>query len=138
MKLHETPSKGVWVEGLTQCYVSSAEEALNVIEVGDKCRSVAHTQVLSTLNNDEFHTKHDGFHTKNDKFHPTNDEFRTKNDGFHQMNAASSRSHSVFVLNITQRMADGARVSAKNDEFCTKNDEFCTKNDGFCTENHGL
>ena len=45
LKLHETPTKGVWVEGLTECYVSSADEALNIIEVGDKCRSVAHTQV---------------------------------------------------------------------------------------------
>ena len=44
LKLHETPTKGVWVEGLTECYVSSADEALNIIEVGDKCRSVAHTR----------------------------------------------------------------------------------------------
>ena len=67
LKLHETPSQGVWVAGLREVFVSSAEEALRVIEAGDKNRSVAATQ----------------------------------------MNAESSRSHSVFMLNIAQTMADG-------------------------------
>eukprot|EP01051_Picozoa_sp_SAG22_P001106 SAG22_NODE_39_length_26283_cov_18.486653_5_plen_496_part_00 len=73
LKLHETPSKGVWVDGLTELFVSSAEEALNVIEIGDKCRSVAHTQ----------------------------------------MNEASSRSHSLFILNITQRRQDGSSTVSR-------------------------
>jgi kinesin family protein 5 len=68
LKLHETPSKGVWVEGLSEVFVSSAEEALGVIEIGDKCRSVASTK----------------------------------------MNETSSRSHSVFMLNITQQRSDGS------------------------------
>ena len=42
-------------------------------QVGDKCRSVAHTQ----------------------------------------MNAASSRSHSVFVLNISQRQTDGSETVSR-------------------------
>eukprot|EP01052_Picozoa_sp_SAG31_P019674 SAG31_NODE_1445_length_8320_cov_3.454081_15_plen_293_part_00 len=73
LKLHETPTKGVWVDGLTELFVSSAEEALNVIEIGDKCRSVAHTQ----------------------------------------MNEASSRSHSLFILNITQRRQDGSSTVSR-------------------------
>ena len=51
----------------------SAEEALNVIAIGDKCRSVAHTQ----------------------------------------MNEASSRSHSLFILNITQRHQDGSSTVSR-------------------------
>jgi kinesin family protein 5 len=96
LKLHETPTKGVWVDGLTELFVSvrekvrcpggirvglsgwdrvrqSAEEALNVIAIGDKCRSVAHTQ----------------------------------------MNEASSRSHSLFILNITQRHQDGSSTVSR-------------------------
>jgi DNA repair exonuclease SbcCD ATPase subunit len=61
------------MQGLSELFVSSAEEALNVIEIGDKCRSVAHTQ----------------------------------------MNAASSRSHSVFMLNITQRQTDGSSTVSR-------------------------
>eukprot|EP01047_Picozoa_sp_COSAG01_P103641 COSAG01_NODE_33076_length_570_cov_1.424628_2_plen_147_part_01 len=68
-----SPAWVVYMQGLSELFVSSAEEALNVIEIGDKCRSVAHTQ----------------------------------------MNAASSRSHSVFMLNITQRQTDGSSTVSR-------------------------
>ena len=66
--VREHPNKGVYVEGLTSQYVSSYEEVMDVITLGDSARAVASTN----------------------------------------MNASSSRSHSVFIIQVTQKTEEGS------------------------------
>ncbi|KAJ1656928.1 hypothetical protein IWQ61_003589 [Dispira simplex] len=68
LPIHEEKSRGVYVKGLCEVYVSSIEEVYQVMKQGGDSRVVAYTN----------------------------------------MNAESSRSHSIFVITITQKnLGDG-------------------------------
>lgn len=73
LKVRETPAKGVWVEGLTEEFVTSEQEVLDVLRRGERQRSVSSTH----------------------------------------MNETSSRSHSLFVLTVIQRLKDGSTRTGK-------------------------
>lgn len=62
LKVHESPTKGIYIEDLTEKIVSSVEEIYEYLDIGAQNRAVSATN----------------------------------------MNAVSSRSHSVFLINITQ------------------------------------
>jgi kinesin family protein 5 len=67
LQVREDPRSGVYVDGLTQAYVSSMDEVMGVLLKGDSSRAVAATN----------------------------------------MNAVSSRSHSVFIVEVTQKTTEG-------------------------------
>lgn len=71
LKIRESPAKGVWVEGLSQTSVISAQDVMECIRLGEKSRKIA-----STL-----------------------------------MNQISSRSHSLFILTLVQKLQDGTTKS---------------------------
>ncbi|KAF9579474.1 hypothetical protein BGW38_004251, partial [Lunasporangiospora selenospora] len=74
LPIHEEKSRGVYVKGLLEVYVSSISEIHEVMRRGGQSRIVAYTN----------------------------------------MNAESSRSHSIFVVTITQKnLADGSVKSGK-------------------------
>jgi Kinesin motor domain len=73
LRVREAPSRGVWVDGLSEHCVADLGEALNLIRVGEKSRSVAATG----------------------------------------MNATSSRSHSLFVVELHQRFPDGSSKTGR-------------------------
>lgn len=73
LKVRETPARGVWVEGLTEQYVTTEAEVLECLRQGERARSTS-----STL-----------------------------------MNDTSSRSHSLFVLTVVQRLPDGSTRTGK-------------------------
>ena len=62
LKIKESPDKGIYVEGLTEVYIDSLEEFLEIIDFSHDQRMVASTK----------------------------------------LNKHSSRSHSIFMLEITQ------------------------------------
>lgn len=68
LKVRETPTRGVWVESLSETEVRSHLEVLRLLHQGEEHRAVASTN----------------------------------------MNAVSSRSHSLFILTVTQKTRDGA------------------------------
>jgi len=72
LRVREAPSKGVWVEGLSEHYVGRSTDVLQLIKLGEKYRAVSATD----------------------------------------MNAESSRSHSLFILNLLQKLPDGGTKSA--------------------------
>jgi len=72
LKVHESPSKGIYVDDLTEYYVTSAEEIYQYLDLGANNRVVACTN----------------------------------------MNAVSSRSHSVFIIRVTQ--TDRSSGTVKN------------------------
>jgi kinesin family member 5 len=63
LKVREEKNKGIWVEGMTEVYVSSEDEVLDVIRAGSQNRAIAETK----------------------------------------MNFESSRSHSLFILSVSQK-----------------------------------
>ena len=71
LAVREHPSKGIYVDGLTEQPVHSWEEVLAVLEEGDRTRAVASTN----------------------------------------MNAVSSRSHSVFIITVGQETTEGSARS---------------------------
>eukprot|EP00029_Vermamoeba_vermiformis_P007434 TRINITY_DN321_c0_g1_i1.p1 TRINITY_DN321_c0_g1~~TRINITY_DN321_c0_g1_i1.p1 ORF type:complete len:1029 (+),score=352.71 TRINITY_DN321_c0_g1_i1:163-3249(+) len=73
LKVRETPSKGVWVDELSEVFVTNEQEVLDLIKLGEKFRAVSSTQ----------------------------------------MNAVSSRSHSLFILSFTQKSRDGTTKMGK-------------------------
>lgn len=73
LQVREDPTKGVYVDGLTQTYVASMEEVMDVLLRGDSSRAVAATN----------------------------------------MNAVSSRSHSVFIMEVSQRTPEGGTKSGR-------------------------
>jgi kinesin family protein 5 len=75
LPVHEDKTRGVYVKGLEEFYVSSVPEVYNVMRVGGSARMVASTK----------------------------------------MNAESSRSHSIFVITVTQK--DTERGSAKSGQL---------------------
>lgn len=48
LKVRETPARGTWVEDLTEEFVTSEKEVLDLIREGEKCRSVAYTKMNAT------------------------------------------------------------------------------------------
>jgi kinesin family member 5 len=68
LKVRETPSRGVWVDGLSEHYVQSEQDVLDLIKLGEQYRQVTATD----------------------------------------MNQVSSRSHSLFIVVVEQRMPDGS------------------------------
>jgi len=73
MAVREHPSRGIYVDGLTEVQVASADEIMDVINLGDSARAVASTN----------------------------------------MNAVSSRSHSVFVVTVAQVNEEGSKKQGK-------------------------
>eukprot|EP01116_Phalansterium_solitarium_P019056 TRINITY_DN5222_c0_g1_i2.p1 TRINITY_DN5222_c0_g1~~TRINITY_DN5222_c0_g1_i2.p1 ORF type:complete len:836 (+),score=380.20 TRINITY_DN5222_c0_g1_i2:131-2638(+) len=73
LKVHESPSRGVWVEELTEQYVTCEQDVLDLLKLGEKFRATSATS----------------------------------------MNAESSRSHSLFILQLTQKSPDGSSKSGK-------------------------
>ena len=45
LRVRETTTKGVWVEGLTELYVSSMNEILDLIKLGERYRTVSSTKM---------------------------------------------------------------------------------------------
>eukprot|EP00698_Gefionella_okellyi_P005550 TRINITY_DN15058_c0_g1_i1.p1 TRINITY_DN15058_c0_g1~~TRINITY_DN15058_c0_g1_i1.p1 ORF type:complete len:1261 (-),score=433.54 TRINITY_DN15058_c0_g1_i1:71-3853(-) len=70
MRVRESPTRGVWVEDLTEEYISSENDIMDLISIGETARTVSFTM----------------------------------------MNAASSRSHSLFVVMIEQKNPDDGSV----------------------------
>ncbi|KAJ1968006.1 hypothetical protein H4R35_006548, partial [Dimargaris xerosporica] len=70
LPIHEERSKGVYVKGLCEVYVSSIDEVFEVMRQGSNARVVAYTN----------------------------------------MNAESSRSHSIFVITISQKNLNDGKV----------------------------
>ena len=73
LAVREHPSKGIYVDGLTEKAVTSWEAVLEVLEQGDSTRAVAATN----------------------------------------MNAVSSRSHSVFIVQVNQENSEGSKKAGK-------------------------
>eukprot|EP01094_Clydonella_sp_ATCC50884_P019038 TRINITY_DN3635_c0_g2_i2.p1 TRINITY_DN3635_c0_g2~~TRINITY_DN3635_c0_g2_i2.p1 ORF type:complete len:1107 (-),score=368.20 TRINITY_DN3635_c0_g2_i2:148-3303(-) len=73
LKVRETPSRGVWVDGLTEEYVTCEQDVYDLIKLGEKSRAVSSTN----------------------------------------MNATSSRSHSLFILKLHQKSTDGSTKEGK-------------------------
>eukprot|EP01129_Flabellula_baltica_P005796 TRINITY_DN2124_c0_g1_i1.p1 TRINITY_DN2124_c0_g1~~TRINITY_DN2124_c0_g1_i1.p1 ORF type:complete len:1152 (-),score=318.71 TRINITY_DN2124_c0_g1_i1:270-3683(-) len=73
LKVRETPSRGVWVQDLTEIPVTSEDEIFQLLNIGEQSRSVAKTD----------------------------------------MNDASSRSHSLFMITLIQKKTDGSVISGK-------------------------
>jgi kinesin family protein 5 len=73
LKVRESPSKGVWVDGLHEEFISSEDEIAELLNVGEAARTTSATD----------------------------------------MNARSSRSHSVFMIIVEQKAADGSVKSGK-------------------------
>jgi kinesin family member 5 len=81
LQVHEEKSKGVYVKGLTDYYVSSAREVYEIMRQGGAARVVTSTSKL----------RHHPFLHELMKSSPLD------------MNAESSRSHSIFLITISQR-----------------------------------
>lgn len=73
LKIRESPHRGVWVEGLTELFVTCEQDVIDLLRMGERFRKVASTK----------------------------------------MNATSSRSHSLFILQLTQKSADGSTKTGK-------------------------
>ena len=43
--MREEKSKGIWVEGATEVYVSSEQEVLDIIKMGTQNRAIAETSM---------------------------------------------------------------------------------------------
>lgn len=73
LKVRETPSRGVWVQGLSEHFVACIEDIMDLLELGEKSRATSSTK----------------------------------------MNSVSSRSHSLFILTLTQKNPDGSTREGK-------------------------
>ena len=81
LTVREHPSRGIYVDGLTERPVSSWEGVMEVLDQGDAARAVAATN----------------------------------------MNAVSSRSHSVFIVNVAQENSEVRLVSAGTQQHVSYN-----------------
>lgn len=45
--MHEDPAQGVYVKGVTEVYVASVEETMDILRQGSANRAVGHTRMLS-------------------------------------------------------------------------------------------
>ena len=73
LRVRETPARGVWVDNLTEEFVTNESEVLNLLQRGEKNRTTSSTS----------------------------------------MNETSSRSHSLFVLTVVQKLPDGSTRTGK-------------------------
>ena len=73
LRVRESSTNGVWLDGVVEEEVSSEEEALALLQFGEKYRKVAFTQ----------------------------------------MNATSSRSHTIFIVSVHQELEDGSTRTGK-------------------------
>lgn len=73
LQIRETPTKGVWVEGLTEAFVSSQQDIFTLLRLGEQSRTTAATN----------------------------------------MNSVSSRSHSLFVVTLVQKLKDGSTKTSR-------------------------
>jgi kinesin family protein 5 len=73
LPVREHPSRGIYVDGLTEAAVATADDIADVLSLGDSARAVASTN----------------------------------------MNAVSSRSHSVFIVTVSQRNEEGSTKAGK-------------------------
>jgi kinesin family protein 5 len=73
MHVREHPTRGIYVDGLTEVQAGNSEEVMDVINLGDSARAVASTN----------------------------------------MNAVSSRSHSVFIVKVQQVSEEGSKKEGK-------------------------
>ena len=48
LRVRETPQRGVWVDGITETFVSNMPEVMNLLETGEKFRACAFTQMNAT------------------------------------------------------------------------------------------
>jgi kinesin family protein 5 len=81
LQIHEEKSKGVYVKGLSDYYVSSAREVYEIMRQGGSARMVTSTSEPPLLSPPSAVT----------------------DASFLDMNAESSRSHSIFLITIQQR-----------------------------------
>ena len=82
LQIHEEKNKGVYVKGLSDYYVSNAKEVYEIMRQGGNARVVTATS-----------KPHDVAMTRS-------------SEDFLDMNAESSRSHSIFLITINQRNTD--------------------------------
>ena len=80
LQVHEEKSKGVYVKNLSDYYVSSAREVYEIMRQGGAARVVTSTSEYSPRR-----------------------QIALYNDTLLDMNAESSRSHSIFLITISQR-----------------------------------
>jgi len=92
LQIHEEKTKGVYVKGLSDYYVGSAKEVYEIMRQGASSRMVTATSEM-------FHTSH-----------------RTiaQNPFRQDMNAESSRSHSIFLIAINQRNTESGAQKTGN------------------------
>lgn len=92
LPIHEDKVKGVYVKGLKEVYVANSDEVYDVMRIGGDNRVVAYT---SKCMNEPFYHLFITLYTVD-------------------MNAESSRSHSIVLVTITQKNLDtGAAKSGK-------------------------
>lgn len=104
LPIHEDKTKGVYVKGLLEVYVSSTAEVYEVMKNGGNNRVVAYTSKFHIL-----------FTVPSVETQVTRcSELTHIPSGFIDMNAESSRSHSIVLVTITQKNVDtGAAKSGK-------------------------
>jgi kinesin family member 5 len=88
--VHEEKSKGVYVKGLSDFYVSNAKEVYEIMRQGGAARVVTATSKV------------------------INDLYLRQLIPRTDMNAESSRSHSIFLITINQRNTDTGAVKTGN------------------------
>ena len=92
LQIHEEKTKGVYVKGLSDYYVGSAKEVYEIMRQGASSRMVTATSEM-------FHTSHRTI---------AQNLFRQ------DMNAESSRSHSIFLISINQRNTESGAQKTGN------------------------
>jgi kinesin family member 5 len=92
LQVHEEKSKGVYVKNLSDYYVSSAREVYEIMRQGGAARVVTSTSMWSLV------------------------LFLRKNGRavLLDMNAESSRSHSIFLITISQRNTESGAQKTGN------------------------
>jgi kinesin family member 5 len=90
LQVHEEKSKGVYVKGLSDFYVSNAKEVYEIMRQGGASRVVTATSKSPMIS--------------------IYSDLNSRTD----MNAESSRSHSIFLITINQRNTDTGAVKTGN------------------------
>jgi kinesin family protein 5 len=89
LSIHEDKSRGVYVKGLTEVYVGSEAEVYKVLKVGGANRATSSTSMFII-------------------------QREVSLLSFQDMNAESSRSHSIFVIGIHQRNTESGGQKSGN------------------------